>query len=613
MRIIAGILFACLFISSCQTKQALQLHPANPHVFLFRNQPTLLLGSTEHYGAVANLDFDYNKYLEKLKSDGLNLTRLFSGIYVEHPGAFNIENNTLAPKPDRFICMYARSNEPGYANGGNKFDLNMWDEAYFKRLKDFMKKASECGVVVEFDLFSSIYGNEQWTLCPMNPKNNINKLDTIAWQELLSLKHPDYVAHQEIMIRKIVTELNEFDNLYYEICNEPYITKIEQNWQDFVVKTIVATEEHLPVKHLISQNIENGYKKVESFNPNVSILNFHYSNPKTVTDNYHLNVAIGDNETGFNGNADEPYRLEMWAFLAAGGTLYNHLDYSFCAGYEDGTFKYPSTQPGGGSQSLRNQISFAGKYLNNFDLLATKPVQSLVDSVVPASYNALALEHSTNNAFTVYTYRASGNTDADFSVRWNGFIVAPQNGTYTIYTNSDDGVRLFVDNKKVIENWTNHGQVYDSVEINLKKGQIVPVTLEFYQGLGGLTCQLLWKFGVNQRVVIASNNYLQPDKKTKGLAYELFRGIDLTNKVKSGTIDKIDITTATMSEAYRTATSQSNTKLYLSLPQATYLVEIINPVDGKVLSSKKIDHKGGNLMLDFETAIVDRLVSLKKN
>ena len=36
----------------------ISLHPDNPHYFLFRGKPTVLITSGEHYGAVLNLDFD---------------------------------------------------------------------------------------------------------------------------------------------------------------------------------------------------------------------------------------------------------------------------------------------------------------------------------------------------------------------------------------------------------------------------------------------------------------------------------------------------------------------------------------------------------------------------
>ena len=64
----------------------LALHPENPHYFLFRGKPAILITSGEHYGAVLNLDFDYLRYLEALHADGLNLTRIFAGAYVEPAG-----------------------------------------------------------------------------------------------------------------------------------------------------------------------------------------------------------------------------------------------------------------------------------------------------------------------------------------------------------------------------------------------------------------------------------------------------------------------------------------------------------------------------------------------
>ena len=80
----------------------LALHPENPHYFLYKNQPAILITSGEHYGAVLNLDFDFVAYLEELSSSGLNLTRTFTGAYLEPPGAFPgcvgaLKQDTSAP------------------------------------------------------------------------------------------------------------------------------------------------------------------------------------------------------------------------------------------------------------------------------------------------------------------------------------------------------------------------------------------------------------------------------------------------------------------------------------------------------------------------------------
>ena len=152
----------------------LSLHPDNPHYFLFRGRPTVLVTSGEHYGAVLNLDFDYVRYLDALLADSLNHTRTWAGAYREIPGSFGITENTLAPLPGRFICPWARSDQPGYFDGGNKFDLTRWDEAYFARLKDFMARASERGVVVELNLFCPNYNDSLWLANPMSAANNVN-------------------------------------------------------------------------------------------------------------------------------------------------------------------------------------------------------------------------------------------------------------------------------------------------------------------------------------------------------------------------------------------------------------------------------------------------------
>ena len=69
------ILSSVLALPPALAGEPLRLHPANPHYFLFRGGPMVLVTSGEHYGSVLNLDFDYIRYLDELQSNGLNLTR----------------------------------------------------------------------------------------------------------------------------------------------------------------------------------------------------------------------------------------------------------------------------------------------------------------------------------------------------------------------------------------------------------------------------------------------------------------------------------------------------------------------------------------------------------
>lgn len=160
----------------------------------------------------------------------------------------------------------------------------------------------------------------------------------------------------------------------FEICNEPYFGGVTLEWQRHIAVLIEKTEKELPQKHLITQNIANDSARIVAPYEGVSVFNFHYATPPTaVKQNYHLNKAIGDNETGFRGLADSTYRKEGWEFILAGGALYNNLDYSFVAGYEDGTFKYHDKQPGGGTPELRKQLSFLKNFIESFDFIRMRP------------------------------------------------------------------------------------------------------------------------------------------------------------------------------------------------------------------------------------------------
>ncbi len=365
-----------------QQAQPITLHPENPHYLLFRGKPAVLITSTEHYGAVMNLDFNYVPYLDELHARGFNLTRLFSGVYVEQFGAFKIERNTLAPAPGRFICPWARSSTPGYAGGGNKFDLKHWDDAYFHRLKDFVSQAGRRGIVVEMVLFCPYYADQQWDLSPVKASNNIQSTGIVARTDALTLRNGGLLMIQDAMVREIVNELKDFDNLYYEVCNEPYFSGVTLDWQDHIISTIVSAEASFPSKHLIAQNISNGSKKIDHPNSSLSIFNFHYSRPPdSVAMNYDLNRVISDDETGFRGTGDTPYRREGWAFIMAGGAVYDNLDYSFTSGQENGTFVFPPTQPGGGGPTLRRQFEILKEFSESFDFIHMRPDNSVVHAL----------------------------------------------------------------------------------------------------------------------------------------------------------------------------------------------------------------------------------------
>lgn len=400
-------------------------HPENPHYFLFGGKPTILITSAEHYGAVINLDFDYVKFLDTLAADHLNHARLFVGPYREKPGAFGIQGNTLAPKPDRYICAWQRSDTPGSYDNLNKFDLSKWNDAFFERLKDYCREAGKRGIVIEINLFCPYYcWDKMWDLSPLNIRNNINGVGDVNCTDVYKMSNTDIVEQHVRFTRKVIAELNGFDNIYYEICNEPWVHDVEMAWQEHIVDTIVDAEKSSPNKHLISLNVSNGWLTLVAPHKAVSIFNFHYANPPTaVSANYHLNKPIGFNETGFSGQANSTYRTQAWQFIFAGGALFNNLDYSFAVGHEDGSFKYDTKTPGGGNAEFRRQLRHLARFINDFDFIHARPDNSVIRGVHTLAGSAYCLAVP-DKSYAIY---ASGTGEmflyldlppGDYSVTW---------------------------------------------------------------------------------------------------------------------------------------------------------------------------------------------------
>ena len=90
---------------------------------------------------------------------------------------------------------------------------------------------------------------------------------------------------------------------------------------------------------------------------------------------------------------------------------------------------------------------------------------------------------------------ATGVTADNFSVRWTGQVQAPVTGTYRFATVSDDGIRLWVNGVRIINNWTDHAPTTNtSAAVSLAAGVKYTITLEYYEKAGGATARLQWSY-----------------------------------------------------------------------------------------------------------------------
>jgi beta-glucosidase len=82
-------------------------------------------------------------------------------------------------------------------------------------------------------------------------------------------------------------------------------------------------------------------------------------------------------------------------------------------------------------------------------------------------------------------YRGANNpAPTNFSVRWTGNVQFDNTGDYMAASRSDDGIRVFLDDKPIISDWNDHAEKLDTATIHLEKGKVYRLRVEYYQGTG---------------------------------------------------------------------------------------------------------------------------------
>ncbi|NQU10325.1 cellulase family glycosylhydrolase [bacterium] len=238
----------------------IRIHTDNPRIFEFRGKPRMLVCATEHYGAVINRPFRFERYLAEAAEKSQTLTRLFL-LFRELQSDRN-PYSTCKPESPDYIAPFPRTGGGRALDGQPRYDLTRWNPEFFDRLHRFLSLASEHGIIVEVTLFSNTYAPAIWALNPLHHQNNINDPEEIPWPDYLTARHPRLFQRQREYARKIVEEINRYDNVIIEICNEPggdfpgnpaYPACTEVNaWEKEIARLIRETEARLPNRHLIS-------------------------------------------------------------------------------------------------------------------------------------------------------------------------------------------------------------------------------------------------------------------------------------------------------------------------------------------------------------------------
>jgi hypothetical protein len=413
-----------LSVERLTAEMPVRLHPANGHYFEYKSKPTVLVTSAEHYGSVLNLKFDYATYLDELQANRFNLTRTFTGTYREE-GTSGHGPSPLSPGrgPDHFIAPWAWSDVAGGFEG-KKFDLDRWNPEYFARLKRFCKLASQRGVVVELVLFCRMYDDQRWRSSPLHPDNN---LQGESWRGLDSesfttMENRALLERQKAVARKIVRELRDEPNVYFEIVNEPGQGMVGSDrakrihaWHEAIIDEIVAEESSLSSRrrHLIAYNTD--YTPGQGIGPipkpeAMSIINFHYlMRLLEVLLEYQQGKALGFDETRWiahnrypgyrNTMTNDAGRFEAWEFLIGGGSVYSNLNHAYQV--ENPRGRSPQ------SEEFKQYLRILMEFIHSFDLVRMRQDRNVLQSGLVQSESTWRAISEPGRQYAIYIHHGA--------------------------------------------------------------------------------------------------------------------------------------------------------------------------------------------------------------
>jgi hypothetical protein len=333
---------------------------------MYKGKPVVLITSDHHYGAVIDQDFDVEKYLVFLASHGMNLTRIYPGAMFEPTDKY-ISGNPLGPLPGRQLLPWAKSDQEG-ANPALaepdqtafKYDLGKWNPEYFRRLKAFVESAGKHDIIVEVAFFNGMYA-DCWPLMAMYHGNNIQQAGGYEAPDCglfttMDQRNLEVVKYQKEYIKKIVTELNVYDNIIYDICDEPSLQGLPDGnivvnpdsmiapWILEMKEAFLEAEKELPNKHLLGQTVQNlspdlsaeawcRWLPAEYIKPAERALILDYPAIKPIV-NVESNY-FGSSLTKNDYTADA-VRVEGWWFMLGGGAGSINLNGEYYRGNETG-------------------------------------------------------------------------------------------------------------------------------------------------------------------------------------------------------------------------------------------------------------------------------------
>jgi outer membrane protein OmpA-like peptidoglycan-associated protein len=117
----------------------------------------------------------------------------------------------------------------------------------------------------------------------------------------------------------------------------------------------------------------------------------------------------------------------------------------------------------------------------------------------------------------------------DFVVSWKGFLYAPKTGKYTIYIKADDGIRCWIGEELLINQWKEQPLTTHQTEVKLKSNLVYEFQLDYMQVKDLASVKLYWQYEKEPKNIIPTIYLFPQFDKKKAQKIKAPRPVSLPN------------------------------------------------------------------------------------
>ncbi len=210
----------------------IQIYKDNPRYWQYKGEPILLIGGSveDNLFQIPNLE----EHLDLLESVGGNYVRC-----------------TMSSRDEGDVWPFKRV--------GDLYDLEQWNEEYWRRFGNFLKLTHERDIIVQIEIWATFdFYRDCWDINPFNPKNNRNYTfeesdlpkivdshpvkteNNFFWSVPAENNQQTVLKYQQRYVDKLLSYSLRYDNVLYCMDNETAVTPAWGEYWSEYIKTKAA-------------------------------------------------------------------------------------------------------------------------------------------------------------------------------------------------------------------------------------------------------------------------------------------------------------------------------------------------------------------------------------